>query len=71
MVMLLILLVLIIKVIRLNINIKQYVKQTTMAQKMLIPLKYLSNFWKAHEISLVSCEINLLLTWYEKCVITS
>ena len=26
-------------------------------------MKYLSNFWKALEILLINCEINLFLTW--------
>ena len=33
------------------------------------PLKYLSNFWKTLEMPLSSCEINLILTWSENCVI--
>ena len=26
-------------------------------------LKYLSNFWRTLEMSLINCEINLILTW--------
>ena len=33
------------------------------------PLKYLSNFWRTLEMSLNNCEINLILTWTEKCVL--
>ena len=32
-------------------------------------LKHLSNFWKTLEILLINCEINLILTWSEKCVL--
>ena len=35
------------------------------------PLKYLSNFWGALNMLLINCEINLILTWSENCVITS
>ena len=31
--------------------------------EIMVPLKYLSNFWRTLEISLINCEINLLLTW--------
>ena len=31
------------------------------------PLKYLSNFWGALEMPLISCEINLILTWSANC----
>ena len=28
----------------------------------MVPLKFLSNFWKTLEMSLINCEINLILT---------
>ena len=34
-----------------------------------VPLKYLSNFWRTLEIRLINCEINLILTWPENCII--
>ena len=34
-------------------------------------LKYLSNLWKTLEMLLINCEINLILTWSEDCVISS
>ena len=34
-------------------------------------LKYLSNFWKTHEMHLLDCEVKLLLTWSGNCVIIS
>ena len=33
------------------------------------PLKYLSNFWRTPETPITNCEINLILTWSEKCVL--
>ena len=33
------------------------------------PLKYLSNFWRTLEMPLISCEVNLILTWSANCVI--
>ena len=35
----------------------------------MVPVKYLSNFWRTLEMSLTSCEINLILTWTANCVI--
>ena len=29
----------------------------------MVPLKYLSNFWRILEMPLINCEITLLLTW--------
>ena len=37
--------------------------------KPKVPLKYLSNFWRILEISLIDCEINLILTWSNKRLI--
>ena len=39
--------------------------------EIMVPLKYLSNFWRALEMSLVTREINLILTWSTNCVIVS
>ena len=37
--------------------------------EIMEPLKHLSNFWITLEIPLINCEINLILIWYESCVI--
>ena len=37
----------------------------------MVPLKYLSNFWRTLEMTLVNCEINLILSWSSSCVIVS
>ena len=39
--------------------------------EIMDPLKYLSNFWRTVEMPLINCEINLILTWSENCVIVS
>ena len=39
--------------------------------EIAIPLKYLGNFWRALNISLISCEVSLELKWNKNCVITS
>ena len=39
--------------------------------EIAVPLKYLSNFWRTLEMPLISCEINLILTWSEDGVISS
>ena len=39
--------------------------------EIIVPLKYLSNFWKTLEMSLINCEVNLILTWPKNCVITN
>ena len=38
--------------------------------KIVVPLKYLSNFWRTLETPLINCEISLDLTWCENCVIS-
>ena len=35
----------------------------------MVPLKYLSNFWRTLEIPLINCEVNLILTWSSTCVL--
>ena len=37
----------------------------------MVPLKYLSNFWRSLETLLINCEVNLILTWSSACVITN
>ena len=37
--------------------------------EILVPLKYLNNFWRTLKMSLTNCEINLILTWPANCVI--
>ena len=39
--------------------------------EIMVPLKYLSNFWRTLEMPLINCEVNLILTWSKDCVITN
>ena len=39
--------------------------------EMMVPIKYLSNFWRTLEMPLINCQINLILTWNANCVIVS
>ena len=38
--------------------------------KIAAPLKYLINFWRTLEVPLISCKINLILTWSSTYFIT-
>ena len=37
--------------------------------EIMVPLKYLSNFWRGLEMPLINCEVNLILTWSSTCVL--
>ena len=37
--------------------------------KVVVPLKYLSNFWKSLNIPLINCEVELILNWFKNCVL--
>ena len=37
--------------------------------KTMVLLKYLSNFWRTFELSLINCEINSILIWSADCII--
>ena len=39
--------------------------------KIVIPLKYLSNFWRSLEIPLINCKVHLELNWIEDCILSS
>ena len=36
---------------------------------LMAPLKYLSNVWRTLEVSLINCEVELILNWSANCVI--
>ena len=36
--------------------------------KLIIPLKYSSNFWESLNVPLINCEVELILTWTKNCV---
>ena len=39
--------------------------------EIMLPLKYLSKFWRAPKMYLINCETNHILTWSANCVIDS
>ena len=39
--------------------------------KLVVPLKYVSNFFRSLELPLVNCKIDLELTWHKDCMISS
>ena len=66
---LLLILLLPITVLRLNFKKNLQVKQLLMVKKMKI-LKHLSNSWRTLEMPLINWEINLILSWFNKCVLS-
>ena len=44
-----------------------FVKDT----KIVVPLKYLSNFWRSLEMPLINCKVHLELNWIEGCILSS
>ena len=39
--------------------------------EIMVPLKYLSNFWRTLEMPLINYEVNPILTWSSTCVLIS
>ena len=37
--------------------------------EVVIPLKYLRNFWRSLEMSLTNCEVELILAWSKNCAL--
>ena len=44
---------------------------TKRSVKVVVPLKYLSNFFKSLEKPLINCKIKLNLTWKKECVLSN
>ena len=40
----------------------------TKNDEIIVPLKYLSNFWRTLEMPLINCEVSFILTWSSTCV---
>ena len=38
--------------------------------EIIVPLKYLSNFWRTFKMLLINCEVILISIWSKDCVIT-
>ena len=39
--------------------------------RIVVPLNYLSNFWRSLEISLINCKVCFELNWIEDCILSS
>ena len=39
--------------------------------KIVVSLKYLSNFWRSSEMPLINCKVYLELNWIEDCILSS
>ena len=39
--------------------------------EIIVPVKYLINFWRTLKLPVINCEVNLILTWSSTCVITN
>ena len=39
--------------------------------KIVVPLKYFSNFWGSLEMPLINCKVELSLKWYGNCILSS
>ena len=39
--------------------------------KIIVPLKYISNFWRSLEMPLINCKVELSLEWYENSILSS
>ena len=44
---------------------------TKRSVKVVVPLKYLSNFFRSLEMPLINCKIKLNLTWKKECVLSN
>ena len=53
-----------------SFNIK-VTKDGTKDVEIMVPLKYLSNFWRTLEMPLINCEVNLILTWSSTCLLVA
>ena len=37
----------------------------------MVPLKYLSNFWRALKTPLINCEISIHFKWSKNCILAA
>ena len=44
---------------------------TKRSVKVVVPLKYLSNFFRSLEMPLINCKFKLNLTWKKECVLST
>ena len=56
---------------KIKITGKTLAASNTKDVEIIVPLKYLSNFWRTLKMPLINCEVNLVLTWSPTCAISS
>ena len=56
---------------KIKITLKTPAARKTKDIDIIVLLKYLSNFWRTHDMLLINCKVNLILTWLSTCVISS
>ena len=56
---------------KIKITGKTPAEDNTIDVTIIVPLKYLSNFWRTFEMTLINSEVNLILTWSKDCDISS
>ena len=56
---------------KMKITGKSLAAGNTKKVEIIVPLKYLNNFWRTLKTHLINCEVNLILTWSKDCVITN
>ena len=56
---------------KIKITGKTHDNENTKDVEIIVPLRYLSNFWRTLEMRLINWEGNLELTWFRDCVITN
>ena len=37
--------------------------------EIMVPIKYLCNFWRTLQMPLINCEVNIILTWSSTCIL--
>ena len=54
---------------KIKITGKSSADGNTKTFEIVVPIKFLSNFWGTLEIPLINCEISLDLTWSQSCLL--
>ena len=56
-----------------SFNFKEEItgNDSTKDVEILVPLRYLSNFWRTIKMSLINCENKFILTWSANCFMSS
>ena len=52
-------------------NVVNNTNSSVKSTKIVVPLNYLSNFWRSLKMSLINCKTHLELNWIEDCILGS